>query len=179
LNNLFLIVGPSGSGKTTVMRSVMKNEIVSCTTREQREGEVNGVDYVFVTEDEFKSAFDDGLLIEHTKYSGNYYGLSYHEIESKLKKDHAFAIVDINGLQQLKAIYPYCTSIFIKTTKEHCTRAMIERGDSLIKVHQRLETFEDEQYDALENCDYVVKNEYGDISKAICVITSIIEVHTV
>jgi guanylate kinase len=172
-----MLIAPSGSGKTTIGRNVLSNELVSVTTREKREGEVGGKDYYFISTKEFNDLLFSGSLAEETCYSDSHYGLTYEEIETKLKKGNAFVVVDIRGLNQLKAIYPNSTSIFIKTSKEDATRAMIERGDSLIKIQGRLKTFEQEQQNAVY-CDYVVSNKYGKLHEAIKVVKAIVHTHS-
>jgi guanylate kinase len=176
-NHLFMLIAPSGSGKTTIGRNVLSNELVSVTTREKREGEVEGKDYYFISEYEFGGLELTHSLAEQTHYSGCDYGLTYEEIETKLKKGNAFVVVDVIGLKQLKAIYPNSTSIFIKTSKEDATRSMVERGDSLTKIQGRLMTFEQEQQNAIY-CDYVVTNKYGKLHEAIKVVKAIVDAHS-
>jgi guanylate kinase len=159
-NVLFCVTGPSGSGKTTIMRSIMDNELLSFTTRQMREGEVNGQDYLFITRDEFYGLLNDNVLIEWTEYDGKYYGLTKEELEDKLQHSSAFFICDNNGFNQVKSKYDNIVSIFLYAGIEDCLGNMSERGDSVEKSTSRLSTYIDEiknkgQY------DYVVRNIRG------------------
>jgi guanylate kinase len=173
MNTLFAITAPSGSGKTSIMRSVMTNEVVSFTTRPMRDGEKEGVDYLFITPTKFGELKADGQLIEETCYSGNYYGITAEELEKKIKKGNAFVIVDHHGMEQLKRIYPNVVTIFIKTAKEDCMKNMFNRGDSLANIQKRLRTFEIEQSKRIEY-DYVVTNVYGKKNETVNIISNII-----
>lgn len=159
-NTVYLITGTSGSGKTTLMRSIMENELTSFTTRPMREGEVEGKDYYFMSQEEFSEAEKNGLLAEKTEYSGNYYGLTKDEIETKLKKGNAFFICDFNGANQIKELYNNCVSIFILSTKKDTILNMINRNDSMENIENRIKTYEEEIKNSV-NYDYVVTNVRG------------------
>lgn len=156
LHKLIIVSGPSGSGKTTGMRSVMKNEIVSFTTREKREGEVDGIDYIYISDEEFRRLLDTGGISESTTYYGRAnYGITQEELDTKLGKGAAFVIVDANGKQQLEALYPNTLSIFFDISQMTALRRMVYRKDSPESVRSRLLTIPEE----LENFylyDYVI-----------------------
>ena len=100
---IYLITGPSGVGKNTIIEA-MSTDLdfyfsVSHTTRPQREREVDGKDYHFVTEEEFKSLVDDNLMIEYEQYGGFYYGTSKKEI---LKESNIILLdLEVNGATKL------------------------------------------------------------------------------
>ena len=75
---LIVVSGPAGSGKGTVLKHVLKNEdfkySVSATTRAPRPGEINGVNYHFITREDFLDRIASGMMLEHTEYCGNFYG---------------------------------------------------------------------------------------------------------
>lgn len=160
LHKLFIISGPSGTGKTTIMRSVMHNEIVSFTTRKKREGEIDGIDYIFLPVEKFDELKNNKELIEYVVYSGNYYGIEKREVENKLKKAPAFAIVDFSGMRQLSALYPNNTKIFFKTSAESAIARMRKRGDSTEDIKRRLATYNTELRNSIYY-DYVVTNNDG------------------
>ena len=86
---LLVVSGFSGAGKGTVMKKLMESYdnyalSISATTRSPREGEVDGREYFFKSEDEFKKMIDDGELLEYAKYVGNYYGTPKKYVESCL-----------------------------------------------------------------------------------------------
>ena len=85
---LVVVSGPSGVGKGTVLEKVLENPdfvySVSATTRKPREGEKHGVNYFFITKDEFETMIEKKELIEYANYNGNYYGTPKHFVEEKL-----------------------------------------------------------------------------------------------
>ncbi|MBS4747469.1 guanylate kinase [Bacillus altitudinis] len=174
MNKLIVITGPSGSGKTSLMRQIMKNEVVSFTTRMPRQGEINGVDYTFINFEKFNELKEKGKLIEQVEYSGNYYGIDQEEFENKMSLGNAFVIVDYHGMQQIKKVYSNCATLFLYTPYDQAYNQMIQRGDTLDKVEQRLSTYHHEMKNK-EHYDYVVRNNSGKFNDSIKVLTSIIE----
>jgi guanylate kinase len=168
------VVGASGSGKTTIMRMIMKNELVSFTTRAPRIGEINGKDYIFITKDEFTSLLESGGLMESTEYGGNHYGLTRKEFEYKLEIGDAFFICDINGMKQMKSLYDNCLSIFIYADKEDIHQRMIVRGDKEELILKRLSTHE-EEIQNMKFCDHVVVNDQDNIDNVVGKILTILE----
>lgn len=158
-NILYIVSGPSGSGKTTTMRKAMSNEVVSFTTRDRRYGEIAGVDYVYITQQEFDSLMQSGGIAEHTTYYGTAsYGITMEELTGKLEKGNAFVIVDVVGKEQLEKLYPNTISIFFNLSKETAVKRMKERGDTQEAINKRLKSF-DEELDNFYLYDYVIDNE--------------------
>jgi guanylate kinase len=159
-NRLYIISGPSGSGKSSIARAVMDNEIISFTTRAPRPGEVNGRDYIFISEDEFQYLYNNNGLAEHTSYYGSAnYGITMEELMTKLSKGDAFVVVDIVGKEQLEKLWDNTLSIFVfMPYTDVAISRMIRRGDSKENIEKRLRTYEEEianfpQYDVLlDNC---------------------------
>jgi guanylate kinase len=177
MNTLFLISAPSGSGKTSIMRQVMDNEVISFTTREPRKGEVNGIDYVYISQKEFDQMLCDGELAEYITYgaTGDSYGITINELEDKLNNGDAFAIVTEHGMEQLKIIYPKCSTIFIYTDKEDATEFMRLRGDKEETIQKRLSTFDKEQYNK-DKYDYIIRNKKGEMQDAVNIIKEIVRI---
>ncbi len=97
---LFVISAPSGAGKTTLLRGVMSSLVkvkfsVSHTTRNPREGEVDGIDYHFVSRDTFGQMIADNMFLEHAEVHDNFYGTSHAAIEEQLQ-DGFDVILDID-----------------------------------------------------------------------------------
>ena len=89
--NLIVISGPSGCGKDTVVKQMLKDDdrfilSVSATTRSKRPTETDGIDYIFLTTQEFISKISSGEFLEHTLYCNNYYGTLKRQIEEKIEK---------------------------------------------------------------------------------------------
>lgn len=119
MSKLFVISGSSGVGKGTVIKEFLKRNpdyklSVSCTTRAPREGEVHGVNYFFLTRDEFKSCIDRGEFLEWAEFSGNMYGTQRPYIEEKLAQGKKLILeIDTKGALNVKKIMPEATLIFI------------------------------------------------------------------
>ncbi|UXO88818.1 guanylate kinase [Bacillus safensis] len=160
MNKLIVLSGHSGSGKTSLMRQVMKNEVVSFTTRKPRQGEIDGVDYKFISLEKFEELKEKSKLIEQIKYSGNYYGIDQEEFENKMSLGNAFVIVDYHGMQQIKKMYPNCVTLFLYTHYDQAYKQMIQRGDTLDKVEQRLRTYQQEMKNKTYY-DYVIRNNHN------------------
>ena len=124
MSKLLVISGPSGVGKGTIVKHLVdmyelnKKKLylsISCTTRSIREGEIDGVNYYFITEDEFKNKIKNGDLLEYNIYgTGKYYGTPKSTVLKYLKKGYDVILeIDINGYKQIKENYPDCIGIFI------------------------------------------------------------------
>lgn len=163
---IFLLIGPSGSGKTSLgecLKELGIPELTSHTTRKMREGEVDGLDYHFVTKEEF----DKIEKVEYSEYAGNYYCLSKQELESKIgSNNQVFIVVDMNGANQIKAMYPEETiKIFIEASLDDLVERMRNRGDAKENIAKRISNaiLDDELYNG-DKCDYIIENK--DLKKA-------------
>jgi guanylate kinase len=116
---LYIISAPSGTGKSTVIRELLKKKdnaffSVSATTREPREGEVNGVNYWFLTRPEFERMVEEGAFLEHAQYVGNYYGTPLQPIlDNMAAGNDAILDIEVQGFRQIKQKMPEAVSIFI------------------------------------------------------------------
>jgi len=105
---LFVISAPSGAGKTTLLRGVMSSLVklkfsVSHTTRNPREGEVDGVDYHFVSKDTFKQMIAAHMFLEHAEVHDNFYGTSHASIEQELEDGFDVILdIDVQGAALLR-----------------------------------------------------------------------------
>lgn len=117
---LFVIAGPSGVGKGTVIARVLNDvpnmwKSVSATTRAPREGEVDGREYFFVTEDEFKKGIDAGEFLEWAEYSGNYYGTPKAAVDKRLNAGEDVILeIEVQGARQVKESMPEAILVFIE-----------------------------------------------------------------
>ncbi|EDM23294.1 guanylate kinase [Caminibacter mediatlanticus] len=130
--SILVISGPSGSGKTSLAREVC-NELkdlayfsISTTTRSIREGERDGVDYFFVSKEEFLKDVEKGYFLEWAEVHGNFYGTSKKQINEALNQGKiVFLDIDVQGHEAVRKAYPnIVTSVFV-TTKDKKT--LIER----------------------------------------------------
>ena len=117
---LIVISAPSGSGKTTIAKEIMKRNpvlgfSVSATTRTKRADEVEGKDYFFLTQDQFKKKVETGEFVEWEKFYGNCYGTLKAEVDRLLKSgQHLLFDLDVKGGLSIKKQYPEALLIFIR-----------------------------------------------------------------
>ena len=165
----FIIVsGPSGVGKGTIVNKLM-NELnawysVSTTTREPREGEVEGVNYFFINKEEFEDKLNKREFLEYNFYNGNYYGTSKDVVLDKINKGiDVFCEIDVNGAHNIRNIFPDALLIYIAPPSIDVLRErLINRGtESIEKINQRLEIAEKELKE-IDFYDYVVINDNLD-----------------
>lgn len=157
--SIILFVGPSGSGKTTLSKICEEfgiPELVSTTTREKRNGEMDGVNYHFISE----SDFDVRNFVETSSYAGNMYGITKEELETKLSiNSSVYAVVDVQGMMKFKEMYKDCYSIFVSVTPELMVERMRERGDKEENIVKRLQhCIENNEFDNAKLCDFTVTN---------------------
>jgi guanylate kinase len=117
--SLFVIAAPSGAGKTSLVKAVLARDpslrvSVSHTTRKQREKEVPGRDYNFVSVEEFKRLIGQDAFLEHAQVFDNFYGTGRAQVEALRNAGHDVILeIDWQGAQQVRKAQPDCTSVFI------------------------------------------------------------------
>ena len=131
--SLYIISAPSGAGKTTLVQALLTKlddvvVSVSHTTRAMRTGEVEGVDYYFVSQDTFESMVKQSEFLEHAEVFGNHYGTSRQHIQEQLElgKDVILEI-DWQGARQIRELMAGCRSIYVLPP---CISALRERLNS-------------------------------------------------
>lgn len=119
MKKLFVISGSSGVGKGTVLKEFLAKHpelklSISCTTRGMRAGEVQGVNYHYISKDEFKKGIDTGDFLEWAEFSDNYYGTRKSFIEAELLKgSNVILEIETQGALQVKKLMPDAVLIFI------------------------------------------------------------------
>ena len=135
--SILVVSGPSGSGKTSLARVVCEELgqkayfSISSTTRPMREGEKEGVDYFFLSNDEFIKDIEEGYFLEWAEVHGNFYGTSKRQIDAALKKGQiVFLDIDVQGYELVKKSYPdITTGIFVTTpNQEVLKQRLLKRG---------------------------------------------------
>ena len=127
---IYIFMGPSASGKSTIAKNTSLKPLISHTTRDLGKGEKPGEEYYFISKKEWKKKFKNKEFVEHTKYSGNFYSLSYKEIESKLEKHQdVYTIMDKNGVKQMKENYntDKIKVIYVTAPKWRIFRRLLKR----------------------------------------------------
>ena len=118
--HLIVISGPSGSGKDTVVKRLMElhPEIevsVSATTREIRSGEKEGVNYFYLTRQEFERRVQAGEILEYAEYCSNYYGTPKSEVDKRIENGiTVILVIEVIGAGNIKRIYPDAVTIFVR-----------------------------------------------------------------
>jgi len=171
---MIILVGESASGKSTIEKQLVKsglNKIVSYTTRPMREGEIDGNDYHFISENTFLDSLDQNLLAEYTVYNGWYYGIAHEDC-----LDNSVVVVEPHGLRQLLKIKDlHIKSFYIQVPERVRLKRMVDRGDNLMEVFRRIFSdqglfqFIDKEVDyvvqniAINDCLQEVLNKIGEI----------------
>lgn len=175
----FIVVsGPSGVGKGTICNKLI-NELnawysVSTTTRRPREGEIDGVNYFFITKDEFEKKIKNDEFLEYNLYNENYYGTSKKAVVDKINNGiNVFSEIDVNGARNIKKIFPDALLIYIAPPSiDDLKERLIGRGtENIDKINERLKIAEEELKQA-NFYDYVVVND--DLEKATSEVKKII-----
>ena len=142
---IIVISAPSGAGKGTIIKKLLENNSkdrwlsVSATSRKPRTGEKDGVNYYFITEDEFKNKIKEEYFLEYTNYAGNYYGTPKEYIREKINKGIDVILeIEIEGATNIKKLIPEALFIFIMppSLKELVKRLKgrgTETNDKIIK----------------------------------------------
>lgn len=162
---LIVVSGFSGVGKGTVVQLVFESLpnlqfSISCTTRKPRIGEENGVNYFFLSEEEFEKKIANGEFVEYTKTFTNYYGTLKSEIDKPLSRG-VDVLLELNvvGARRIKELYPDSVTVFITPPSIGALKArLIGRGtETPESIERRLREIENESKDII-NYDYCVTN---------------------
>ena len=149
---VFVITGPSGVGKGTLIRTLRERVpnlalSVSATTRDPRPGEVDGVDYHFLTDADFQRRVDEGEFVEHATYSGRRYGTLRSELERHTAAGHPVVLeIEVQGARQVRSTLPQALQVFIAPPSLEALRTrLVGRGtDDEDQVAARLRVAEQE-----------------------------------
>lgn len=163
---LIVLSGPSGVGKSTVISNLLSSRSdihfsVSYTTRKPRTGEVDGVNYNFVSREEFERMIADGELLEYAEYVGNYYGTSLKVIQDKLEQGIDVLLdIEVQGAATVRIKCPEAVLIFIiPPSLEELSRRLHGRNtDSSEVIANRLKKAKEECRQSA-NYDYIVIND--------------------
>ena len=172
---VFVITGPSGVGKGTLIRTQLERipelELsVSATTREPRPGEVDGVAYHFLDDDEFERRVRAGDFVEHASYSGRRYGTLRSELERRTGAGAPVVLeIEVQGARQIRETMPEAVRIFIAPPNEEALRnRLVGRGtDDPEQVAARLRTAREELSAQGEFPHVVINDRLDDAVEAL------------
>jgi guanylate kinase len=163
---LIVISGPSGTGKGTICAALTKNTpdielSVSCTTREPRPGEVDGVNYFFKTEEEFDRLIKEGMLLEHAKVFDHYYGTPLKYVEDKLESGYNVLLeIDVQGAMKVKEKYRQGIYVFLAPPSlKELERRIRSRGTETDEQIKKRLAKAGTEIGYMSKYDYVIVND--------------------
>ena len=169
---LFVVSAPAGCGKDTILAELFKKTdkagyAVSATTRAAREGEIDGVNYHFLTREDFSEKIKRGEVLEYTEYCGNFYGTLKKSVDDLiLSGKDAVLKIEVEGAMNIKKMFPEACLVFIlPPSLEILEKRLRGRGtETEDKIRERTLQAKNELAFA-KNYDYLVVND--DLSEAV------------
>lgn len=163
---LIILSGPSGSGKDTVLNELVKNRedvkvSISMTTRQKRDGEIDGTHYYFVDREYFEKKISDNKMLEFAEYAGNYYGTPKEPVDEMLSNGKAVILkIEVQGAEKIRKLYPNVISIFLMPPSIRVLENRLRGRNSEDEetVNHRLVIAREEMRRASEY-DYIVVND--------------------
>jgi guanylate kinase len=182
-NNIFIISGPSGAGEDSVITGLRQifdlDKIITTTTREKREGEIDGRDYFFVSQEKFREMIEQGEFFEWAEEdNGQLYGGTIKEID-RVKRGTKLCLwkIDYKGVIAAKKLLPEAISIFIYIPLTEMKRRLEARGHDKIFIKTRLE-YAQGWFENKNIFDHSVENVYEQLEKTIEQVASIIRTYS-
>ena len=177
---LIVVSGPSGSGKDTVISKAIEKMgekaflSVSMTTRQKRGNERDGVDYFFVTTDEFLSHVQSGDMLEYAKYGSNYYGTPIAPIRERMNNgETVFLNIEVQGGASIRKLMPEATQVFIiPPSMKELERRLYKRATEDEETIKKRMNIAIEEIERACEYDYIVIND--DLDDAVDELLSII-----
>lgn len=169
---LIVISGPSGVGKGTVIKKFVDDPelklafSVSMTTRQKRAGEVEGVNYYYVTNEEFQKARENGELLECAQFVGNWYGTPLAEVE-RLRNEgkNVLLEIEVNGCRQVKNKVPDALTIFIvPPDMDELERRIRGRATEPEEIVQERLAKAQKEMEMIDQYKYVICNDDADLA---------------
>lgn len=178
---LVILSGPSGAGEDSIINELEKimpvERVVTTTSREMREGEVQGNPYYFISKEEFEKGVDQGSFFEYAKeYNNNYYGVTKQEIERVMDCGRVgIWKIEYQGVKKAKELIPGIVAIYIKAPLEILEKRIRSRGNVSDEYVQQRMAYTREWMKHLHIYDFEVENEEGKLGEAVQKIKQIIE----
>lgn len=162
---LIVLSAPSGCGKGTVLKEILKDDkfycTVSATTRAPREGEVDGINYYFLSMEQFEEHIKNDGLLEYAKYCDNYYGTLKSEIEGKLNEGKNVILeIEVQGAMQVKKLLPDTLTIFLAPpTVDTLRERLLKRGTETEEVIAKRVAQAEEELQFADKYEYIIVND--------------------
>lgn len=169
---LVVLSAPSGTGKDTIAGRLLKMDdrlTLSCsaTTRRRKPGETDGVDYYFLSREDFENRVRSGGFVEYTDYGGNLYGTLKSDISERIEKGKiVLLVIDVHGGESIRKMYPGALSVFLvpPSVAELERRLRCRCRDTDEEIAKRL-LIAEEEMECAGDYDYTVVND--DLDKAV------------
>jgi len=178
---LVVVSGPSAVGKDTVIKRMKELNypfyfVVTATTRPPRKGERHGVDYLFLSEEEFVALMREGELLEHALVYGQYKGIPKEQVRRALASGQDVIMrLDVQGAATVRRIIPDAILIFLLPgSEEELLNRLRRRGTETVEDLQRRIVTIREEMECIPEFDYVVVNRDGQLDRAVENIAAII-----
>ncbi len=179
---VLVISGPSGAGKDATVKRMVElgfpcHFVVTATTRPRRPTEVHGVDYYFVSRDEFERMIHEQELVEHALVYGEYKGVPKRQIREALASGRDVVMrVDVQGAARMRELIPGAVSIFLTAPSEEelIRRLQARHTETPEALERRIATARKEMQE-IHKFDYVVINYEGQLDRTVHRILAIVE----
>jgi guanylate kinase len=176
---LVVISGPSGVGKDTLIKRLLELDpnlrySVSCTTRAPRPGEVDGVDYSFVSRERFEQLIEEGAFLEHATYNGNFYGTLIERVERERDAGHDVVLkIEVKGAEQVRAKVPDTVFIFLAPPSvDELVKRQVKRNTETSQDMEARRQIATREMEYASRYDHVVVND--ELERAVAEILTII-----
>jgi len=177
---LIVISGPSGVGKDTLIKRLLELDrnlrySVSCTTRPPRPNEVDGVDYTFVTREQFQELIDKGAFLESATYNGNLYGTLADRVEKARADGHDIVLkIEVQGAEQVRRRVPDAIFIFVvPPSVDELVRRQVKRNTETSQDMEARREIAEREMEYSRRYDHVVVND--ELERAVAQILAIIQ----
>ena len=176
---LIVISGPSGVGKDTLIKRLLELDpnlrySVSYTTRQPRPNEIDGVDYSFVTREQFQELIEKGAFLEHATYNGNLYGTLTERVERERDAGHDVVLkIEVQGAEQVRGKVPDAIFIFvIPPSVDELVRRQIKRNTETTKDMTARRLIATKEMEYASRYDHVVVND--ELERAVAEVLDIV-----
>lgn len=149
-SSLIIVSGQSGAGKTSIVKGAIAirggKRVITCTSRDRRQDEEDGVDYHFLPRHLFEHLLKGNAFVEYAEVYGNLYGTLKTEIDEALENfPITYVITDVQGAKTLMQKYPDAHSVFVTYPIQQLKERLQKRGEDIIAIATRLDAFQSEQ----------------------------------
>ncbi len=163
---LIILSGPSGSGKDTVLNELVKvmDDVkisISMTTREKRDGEIDGFHYYFVSREYFEKRISENKMLEYAEYANNFYGTPKDPVDEMLSGGKSVILkIEVQGAEKIRNIYPDVISIFLMPPSMNSLESRLRgRNSEDEEVIQHRLVIAKEEIKRASEYDYIVIND--------------------